>query len=135
MRRREFLSLVAGAAVAGGLVPLLPSVAPESYVCDCGLVTYVKQPEGHFAAKYFGGQRFTYALFRQHEHLHRKMAEGQPACASSALHHKEKAPSQKWWELLVPSAAANNIQIATCETPRTQNQRPGRPTATKSTWE
>jgi hypothetical protein len=77
LTRRTFISLAAGAAVAGGLVPLLPSVAPESYVCECGLVTYVKQPEGHFAATHFAGKRFTYALFRQHENLHRKMAEQQ----------------------------------------------------------
>jgi hypothetical protein len=75
LKRRTFISLAAGAAVA----PLLPSVGPESYVCDCGLVTYFRQPEGHFAASHFAGQRFTYGLFRQHEHLHRKMAERQHA--------------------------------------------------------
>jgi hypothetical protein len=79
LRRRTFISLAAGAAVAGDFVPLLASVALESYVCDCGLVKYVKQPDGHYAASHFAGQRFTYALFRQHEHLHRKMAERQYA--------------------------------------------------------
>ena len=83
MNRRDLFKLVIGTAacavVAGGCVPLRPSVAPESYVCDCGLVTYVKQPDGRYAASHFAGQRFTYALFRQHEHLHRKMAERQHA--------------------------------------------------------
>jgi hypothetical protein len=75
LRRRAFILLAAGATVAGDPVPFLPSVAPESYFCDCGLVTYVKQPDGHYAASHFAGKRFTYALFRQHEQLHRKMSE------------------------------------------------------------
>jgi hypothetical protein len=73
LTRRKFITLLGSAAVTA-TVPLLPV---ESYACDCGLVTYVKQPEGHFAATHFAGKRFTYALFRQHENLHRKMAERQ----------------------------------------------------------
>ena len=69
MIRREFISVVMGAAGAS----FLPLPVPDSYQCDCGLVTYFKQPDGHYAATHFAGQRFTYALFRQHEHLHRKM--------------------------------------------------------------
>jgi len=69
LRRRTFISLAAGAAVAA----VLPSVVLDSYVCSCGLVTYFRQPEGHFAGQYFAGRRFTYGLFRQHEHLHRQM--------------------------------------------------------------
>jgi len=69
MLRRTFIKVSAAAAA------VLPSLLkPESYDCSCGLVTYWKQPEGHFAAQYFAGQRFTYALWRQHEYLHRKMA-------------------------------------------------------------
>jgi hypothetical protein len=45
----------------------------ESKPCSCGLVEYVKQPEGHFAATHFDGQPFTYALFTQHQDLHQKM--------------------------------------------------------------
>lgn len=68
MRRREFISVAISAAGA-----LLPLPVPDSYQCDCGLVTYLKQPEGHYAATHFAGQRFTYALFRQHENLHRRI--------------------------------------------------------------
>lgn len=71
MERRTFLSVVVGVVGAA----MLPLSIPPRYDCDCGLVTYVKQPEGHFSATHFAGQRFTYALHRQHEHLHRKMAE------------------------------------------------------------
>jgi hypothetical protein len=69
LKRREFITAAVGAAVAA----TLPTVAPDSYWCSCGQVQYFRQPEGHFAAKYFAGRRFTYALFRMHEHLHRAM--------------------------------------------------------------
>ena len=39
------------------------------------LVQYFRRPEGLYSATHFNGQRFTYALFRQHEHLHRRMVE------------------------------------------------------------
>ncbi len=49
--------------------------APESYWCSCGKVEYFRQPEGHYAATHFDGQRMNYGLHRQHIHLHRRMVE------------------------------------------------------------
>lgn len=58
------------------MLPPLPVVA-DSYDCACGLVTYVRQPEGHFAASHLkDGRRFTYQLFCWHQHLHRKSRTG-----------------------------------------------------------
>ncbi|HKM67174.1 MAG TPA: hypothetical protein VJX70_08415 [Candidatus Acidoferrum sp.] len=75
MDRRTFISLVAGAAVTTAL----PSVAPDSYWCDCGLVQYFRQPEGHFLGSYIfidgERKRFTYELFLRHNHIHRRMVE------------------------------------------------------------
>jgi len=73
MKRRTFVQVAVGAAVAVAL----PAVAlvPESYDCDCGLVRYTQQAEGHFAASHLkDGRRFTYQLFCWHNQIHRKMA-------------------------------------------------------------
>ena len=43
----------------------------ESYACSCGLMTYFRQKEGHFAATHYAGQRLNYGLHMQHVHLHR----------------------------------------------------------------
>ena len=67
MRRRTFIWLAAGAAVATAL----PPIAPDSYWCDCGLVRYFRRPEGHYSATHFNGQRFNYGLHREHLWLHR----------------------------------------------------------------
>jgi hypothetical protein len=73
LRRRDFISLATGAAVA---TTLLPSLPVESQECSCGLVTYTRQPEGHFAATHIllhgQWQRFSFQLFCWHNHLHRK---------------------------------------------------------------
>lgn len=68
MDRKTFIGTLVGAAAAS----VLP--VPDNYLCDCGLVRYWKQPEGHFAADHFAGHRFTYARHRMHEHLHRHMS-------------------------------------------------------------
>ena len=68
MRRRTFIMTTIGATVAA----TLPHVSPESYWCDCGLVQYCRQPEGHFAATHFAGKRLTYAMHRRHLNLHRE---------------------------------------------------------------
>ena len=74
LRRRDFISLTTGAAVATTLLPSLP--VPESYFCECKLVQYFRQPEGHFAASHIlvDGQlqRFDYRWFCWHRNLHRK---------------------------------------------------------------
>lgn len=79
LNRRNFIIVVGATAGGIALLPVVsavePLLRPDSYDCDCGLVTYFRQPEGHYAASHFAGQRFTYALFRQHQRLHEKMAE------------------------------------------------------------
>lgn len=72
LTRRAFVSLLGSAAAAAVLPPPLLVPAPDSYWCECKLVQYFLRPEGHFAATHFAGQRMTYALHRQHIHLHRK---------------------------------------------------------------
>ncbi|MGB2669050.1 MAG: hypothetical protein WAK48_34025, partial [Candidatus Acidiferrum sp.] len=101
MRRRDFLQSAAGAAALVAVPRLLRADTPapaapardplgdieremnaenwcgDSYWCDCGLVRYVKKPEGHFAADHMilsNGQKvpMSYGLHRQHLHLHRE---------------------------------------------------------------
>ncbi len=99
MKRREFIGLTLGAAAAAALPAFVVSAAVEPvektyrticfeeeptaeehppYWCDCGRVQYSWRPEGHYAASYIfiddRWQRFNYALWRRHEHIHRKMA-------------------------------------------------------------
>lgn len=66
MRRRDFI-ITLGAAVGVAALPL----PVESYVCSCGLMTFFRQPEGHFASTHYAGQRLNYGLHMQHVHLHR----------------------------------------------------------------
>ena len=74
LTRRKFVGCV-GAAVAA---TLLPSPALDSYWCDCGLVQYFREPEGHYAASHIllngQRQRFTYQLSCWHRNLHRMRA-------------------------------------------------------------
>ena len=55
-------------------------VESPSYWCSCGRVRYFKSPEGHWVAtRIFAGnewKKFSYALFRWHENLHRRLDEG-----------------------------------------------------------
>lgn len=75
VKRREFITVVVGAA-CGVALPAVALVS-ESYDCNCGLVTYVRQPEGHFAASHLkDGRRFSYQLFCWHNQIHRKMSAG-----------------------------------------------------------
>jgi hypothetical protein len=75
LRRRDFISLATGAAIATTLLPSLP-VVPDSYWCECKLVQYFRQPEGHFAASHIlvDGQlqRFDYRWFCWRRNLHSK---------------------------------------------------------------
>jgi hypothetical protein len=64
--RRNFIAAI-GAVAVGRLLPR----SRDSYWCECGLVQYVRGPEGHFAASHFAGQRFTYGLYGRHKSLHR----------------------------------------------------------------
>ncbi len=72
--RRNFIKIGVGGAAALLAAPAT-ALLPESYMCDCGLVTYFKQPGGHFSATHFDGQRFTHGLFRMHHDIdiHRRM--------------------------------------------------------------
>ena len=71
MKRRNFISLAAGAAVAS----VLPSTPHPSYNCSCNLVTYEWSGD-HYAASHIllHGQltRFDYRWFCWHNALHRK---------------------------------------------------------------
>lgn len=94
MRRREFLQSAAGAAALVAVPAVLRAEhthdpvgdieremdaenwCGDSYWCDCGLVQYVKKPEGHYAADHMmiNGRKvpMSYGLHRQHLHLHRE---------------------------------------------------------------
>jgi hypothetical protein len=72
LTRRTFVSLLGSATAAAVLPPPLLVPAPDSYWCDCNLVQYFRQPEGHFAATHFNGQRLSFVLHCEHLHLHRK---------------------------------------------------------------
>jgi hypothetical protein len=99
MRRRTFIMTTIGAAAAA----TLPRVSPESYDCDCGLVTYIRQPEGHFAATHIrvNGQlqRFEYRWHCWHQKLHRKNAGPLPKsaeeCFNESLYERLKEKTKQ----------------------------------------
>lgn len=66
-------------AATGGRLGNAPE-KPRSHWCDCGMVLYHLQPEGHYAAKhiYVDGvrKRFSYPLHCWHLQWHRKHDKG-----------------------------------------------------------
>jgi hypothetical protein len=94
LRRRDFISLATGATVAAALLPSLPAL--DSYWCDCKLVQYFRQPEGHFAASHIlvDGQlqRFDFRWFCWHRNLHRK---SRMQMLSEIAKHRPLTPVEK----------------------------------------
>jgi hypothetical protein len=104
LRRRAFIKL-AGAAVAGAFTPSSAATSAEpkctcdwsgaekvwqkwvkhkigcplrtSWVCECGLVEYFRQPDGEYSASHIliNGvpTRFDYGLSRYHQRVHERM--------------------------------------------------------------
>jgi hypothetical protein len=115
LRRRDFISLATGAAVATTLLPSLPVL--DSYWCDCKLVQYFRQPEGHFAASHIlvDGQlqRFDYRWFCWHRNLHRKSRMW--ALIEIGKHRKLTAQEQAELQRLFIRVARNDARVLRSE--------------------
>jgi hypothetical protein len=102
MRRRTFLTITTGAAIAGALA-LSAAAEPtctcdwkcpenvwqkwvkhkvgcplrDGYWCECGLVFYDKRPDGEHAATHIlidgKWEKFNYGLSRHHQRVHERM--------------------------------------------------------------